>query len=203
MQLPIDPSTVKGFLAPAEGACLYRHALAQAPTGALVEIGSYCGLSTLYLGTACREANGLLFAVDHHCGSEENQPGWEYHDEELWDTAAGRLDTLPTFRDTLLRAQLEDHVIPVVGRSARVAAAWQTPISFLFIDGGHTTEHAMNDYRGWTRHLAPAAILAIHDVFPDPADGGRLPFEIYQLALASGLFEDVEAVASLRVLRRL
>ncbi|MEM1432521.1 MAG: class I SAM-dependent methyltransferase [Pseudomonadota bacterium] len=202
MQLPIDPGTVKGFLAAEEGACLYRHALKQASKGPLAEIGSYCGLSTLYLGTACRDGDGLLFAIDHHCGSEENQPGWEYHDPELWDATAGRLDTLPVFRDTLQRAGLEDQVIPVVGRSARIATAWQTPLAFLFIDGGHTTEHAMHDYSGWTRHLISGGVLAIHDVFPDPADGGRPPFEIYQLALASGLFEDVEAVASLRVLRR-
>ena len=203
MQLPLDPTTVKGFLAPEEGACLYRFACAQAAMGPLVEIGSYCGLSTLYLGTACRDSGGLLFAVDHHCGSEEHQPGWEYHDESLWDPEAKRLDTLGTFRQTLYRAGLDDFVVPVVGRSARVAAAWRTPIAFLFIDGGHTMEHALNDYRGWAPQLTAQGILAIHDVFPDPADGGRPPFEIYQLAMASGLFEEVEVVNSLRVLRRL
>jgi len=154
-----------------------------------------CGLSR-------DETDGVLFTVDHHRGSEENQPGWEYHDAELWDEAAGALDTLPILRATLRRAGLEDSVIPVVGQSPIIAKHWRTPVSLLFIDGGHTMEHATNDYRGWTPHLMPGGILAIHDVFPDPKDGGRPPFEIFQLALRSELFREVESVETLRILRR-
>lgn len=203
MQLPIDIDTVKGFLAPEEAEALYRHARVQSELGPCLEIGSYCGKSSIYLGAACKEAGGVLFAVDHHRGSEENQPGWEYHDAELWDDVAGAMDTLPTFRRNLRRAELEDTVIPVVGRSAIIARYWQTPLSFLFIDGGHTMEHALNDLRGWTPHLQPGGILAIHDVFPDPKDGGRPPYEIYLRALRSDLYEEVESVASLRLLKRL
>lgn len=203
MQLPIDPATVKGFLDPAEGAALYAAALAQAPLGPLLEVGSYCGKSALYLGAAAKAAGTLLFAVDHHRGSEENQPGWEWHDPELWDDAAGALDSLPRFRATLRQAGLEEHVAAVVGRSATLARWWRTPLAMLFIDGGHTTEAALADWRGWSSHLMPGGVLAIHDVFPDPADGGRPPFEIYQLALASGLFVEEAAVKSLRLLRRL
>ena len=203
MQLPIEPATVKGFLDPEEGAALHAAAMAQAPMGALLEVGSYCGKSALYLGSAAQAAGGLLFAVDHHRGSEENQPGWEWHDAELWDAEAGALDSLPTFRTTLRRAGLEDSVVPVVGRSATVARWWRTPLALLFIDGGHTMEAALADWRGWSPHLMPGGVLAIHDVFPDPADGGRPPFEIYQLALASGLFVEEAAVKSLRLLRKL
>ena len=203
MELPIDIDDVKGFLASDEGEALYRHALACAPRGPCVEIGSYCGKSAVYLGSACRDAGGVLFTVDHHRGSEENQPGWEYHDSELWDEGASALDTLPWLRATLRRAALEDCVVPVVGKSPTVAAHWRTPISMLFIDGGHTIDHAMNDYRGWTPHLMSGGVLAIHDVFPDPKDGGRPPFEIYQLALESKRYSEVEAVDSLRILRRL
>lgn len=202
MKLPIDPDSIKGFLRADEGRSLYDYALRQAPLGPCLEIGSYCGKSTLYLGAACQQAGGVLFALDHHIGSEENQPGWEYHDATLWNETTKRLDTLPTFRESLWRAQLDDHVVPIVGKSALVARHWQTPLSFIFIDGGHTEEHAMNDYRGWTPKLMPNGLLAIHDVFPNPEDGGRPPFDIYQLALASGLFEEIDAVASLRVLRR-
>lgn len=202
MKLPIDIDSVKGFMDPAEGAALYEAALACAPRGPCLEIGAYCGKSAVYLGTACQAADGVLFSVDHHRGSEENQPGWEYHDAELWDDAANAMDTLPFLRTTLRRAGLEDVVFPVVGRSALIAKAWATPLSFLFIDGGHTMEHALGDWRHWTPHLMAGGTLAIHDVFPDPADGGRPPFEIYQRALASDLFEEVAAVKSLRVLRR-
>jgi predicted O-methyltransferase YrrM len=203
MRLPIDPDSVKGFLDPAEGAALYEAALAQAPLGACLEIGAYCGKSAIWLGAACAAAGGVLFSVDHHRGSEENQPGWAWHDPDLWDAQAGSLDTLPSFRRTLRAAGLEETVIAVVGRSAVVAHAWRTPLAFLFIDGGHTQEAASADYEGWTPHLVPGGVLAIHDVFPHPADGGRPPYEIYQRALASGAFEETAAVKSLRLLRRL
>lgn len=203
MRLPIDPSSVKGFLDPEEGAALHATALAQAPRGACLEVGSYCGKSALYLGAAVQQADGVLFAVDHHRGSEENQPGWEWHDADLWDDRAGALDSLPSFRETLRRAGLEEHVVPVVGRSATVARWWRTPLALLFIDGGHTMEAALADWRGWLPHLMPGGVLAIHDVFPDPTDGGRPPHEIYLLALASGLFVEEQAVKSLRLLRRL
>lgn len=203
MKLKIDPTEIKGFLAPEEAELLYKMALECAPHGPCLEIGGYCGKSATYIGTACAEADEILFSIDHHRGSEENQPGWEYFDPEVWDEVAGAVDTLPFFRDTIRRAGLEDTVVPVVGRSIDIARRWNTPLSFLFIDGGHTMEHALNDYRGWTPHLMPGGVLAIHDVFPDPADGGRPPYEIYQRAVASDLFVEEQAVLSLRILRRL
>jgi predicted O-methyltransferase YrrM len=202
MRLPLDPDTVKGFLDPAEGEALHAAALAQAPLGAVVEIGAYCGKSALWLGAACQAAGGVLFSVDHHRGSEENQPGWEWHDADLWDEAAGAIDSLPAFRRTIRAAGLEESVVAVVGRSATIARRWATPIAMLFIDGGHTMEAASADYEGWTPHLMEGGVLAIHDVFPDPADGGRPPFEIFRRALACGRFAQTAAVKSLRLLRR-
>lgn len=203
MELGLDPDQVKGFLDPQEGATLHAAALEQAPKGPILEVGGYCGKSALYLGAACKPAGELLFSVDHHRGSEENQPGWEYFDESVWDEKAGAVDTLPFFRETIRQAGLEGTVIAMVGRSIDIARRWATPLSLLFIDGGHTMEHALNDYRGWAPHLMAGGILAIHDVFPDPADGGRPPYEIYQRALASDLYAEEKAVKSLRILRRL
>lgn len=200
--LPIDPDTVKGFLHPEEAAVLYAAALAAAGRGPMAEIGSYCGKSALHIGAAAKAAGGVLFAIDHHRGSEENQPGWDYHDPELWDAEAGALDTLPHLRRTLRRAGLEDVVVPIVGRSATVATAWRTPLSFLFIDGGHTMKAALDDYRLWTPHVMPGGTLAIHDVFPNPEDGGRPPFEIWERAKASDLWEDLGLTRSLAFLRR-
>lgn len=203
MQLALDPMTVKGFLAPEEGEALYQAALAAAVRGPCLEIGAYCGRSALYLGSACASVGGVLFSLDHHRGSEENQPGWEWHDPTLWDEDAGSLDTLPSFRRTLRAAGLEDHVIALVGPSKVIAKVWQTPLSMLFIDGGHGQAIAWSDYRGWTPHIRSGGLLAIHDVFPDPADGGRPPFEIFQAARASGLFVEESHVMSLRLLRRI
>ena len=196
----------KGFMPPEEGDALHTAALAAAvavPGAPFLEIGSYCGRSTIWLGAAARDSGTILFALDHHRGSEENQAGWEWHDSSLVDADIGRMDTLPTFRRTIFEAGLEDVVVAVVGSSPSVAAHWGTPLAFLFIDGGHGVEPARADYAGWTPHVAEHGLLAIHDVFPDPADGGRPPYEeIYRPALASGRFEDVSATGSLRVLRR-
>lgn len=200
--LPIDINTVKGFMDPEEGAALHDAALGAAELGPVMEVGSYCGKSTVYLGAACKARGELLFAVDHHRGSEENQPGWEYHDADLWDARAGAMDTMPFFRDTIRRAQLEDTVIAIVTKSRLAARHWNIPLSMLFIDGGHSLEMAMGDYRGFSGHVMPGGILAIHDIFPDPRDGGQAPYEICKLALASGMFEELAMVKSLALLRR-
>jgi predicted O-methyltransferase YrrM len=193
----------RGFMPPDEGLALYEAAAAVAVDGPLLEVGSYCGKSTVYLGAAARERGRVVFAVDHHRGSEENQPGWEWHEPDLVDPAVGKMDTLPVFRRTIHDAGLEDTVVAVVGESPLVARSWATPLAFLFIDGGHGVEPARLDYELWTPHVVRGGTLAIHDVFPDPADGGRPPYEqIYRPALDSGLFTEARAVGSLRILVR-
>lgn len=203
MKLPIEPDSIKGFLDPQEGATLYRQALGLPGQVPCLEIGSYCGKSTLYLGTACRERGAVLFAVDHHRGSEEHQPGEAYFDPDLAVAGGAGVDTFAAFRDTLLRADLESTVVPIVAPSAVAAKAWATQLGLVFIDGGHSMDAALTDYRCWAPRLMTGGILAIHDIFPDPADGGRPPFEIWQLARGSGLFEEVALVGTLGLLRRL
>jgi predicted O-methyltransferase YrrM len=200
--LPVPADSVRGFLDPAEGERLHSLALAAGLHGPCLEVGSYCGKSTLYLGTACRARGQLLYAVDHHRGSEEHQPGEEYHDPDLYDAAAGRMDSFRVFRDTLARAGLEETVVPLVAPSALAGRHWLHPLSLVFIDGGHSREAALTDYRTWAAHVRPGGFLAIHDLFPDPADGGQAPYEIYQLALASGLFSALETTLTLGVLQR-
>ena len=193
-----------GFMPENEGLALHRAGLDAARAGPLLEIGSYCGKSAVYLGAAARDRGTVLFSIDHHRGSEENQPGWEHHDAQLVDPATGRIDTLPRFRRTIEAAGLEGTVIAIVGESPTVARHWGTPLGLVFIDGGHGEEPAHRDYESWAPHVASDGLLAIHDVFPDPADGGRPPFEIYTRALASGAFIEVDEAGegSLRVLRR-
>ncbi len=192
----------KGFMPPAEGLALFRTAAAYAPRGPVLEIGTYCGKSTIYLAAAARAAGQLVITVDHHRGSEENQPGWEYHDPSLVDERTGLLDTLPGFRATIAAAALEDTIVAVVGRSAQVAGLWQAPLGMLFIDGGHTDAAAQADYVNWAPKITRGGALAIHDVFPDPADGGQAPYRIYCRALESGEFTEVGVYGSLRVLER-
>ncbi len=192
----------KGFMPEDEGAFLHRVARERLPHGPALEVGSYCGKSAIYLGAAAREVGGTVFSVDHHRGSEENQAGWEHHDASLVDAESGRMDTLPTFRRTIERAGLEDRVVAVVGRSTTVSQHWRTPLSLLFIDGGHAEVHAQNDYAGFGPWVMTGGALVIHDVFERPEDGGQPPFHVWLRARAGGAFEPVGTVGSMRVLTR-
>jgi MMP 1-O-methyltransferase len=196
----------RGFMPADEADGLWAAAMAAAaarPGLPMVEVGSYCGRSTIWLGDVAERAGTVLFAVDHHRGSEENQAGWEHHDQEVVDQRTGKMDTMPFFRAAIHDADLEHAVVAVVGRSPTVASTWTTPLAFLFIDGGHGEEPARLDYEGWTPHVAVGGTLAIHDVFPDPAEGGRPPYEqIFVPALESGRFRLQSATGSLRVLTR-
>lgn len=184
-----------------EGLALHDAGLHGATLGPLLEVGTYCGKSAVYLGAAARSGESVLYTVDHHRGSEENQAGWEFHDERLVDPRTGRMDTLPFFRRTIEDAGLEDVVIAVVGRSTTVAAHWATPLGLVFIDGGHAFEVALADYREWSPHVVAGGLLVFHDVFEDPADGGQAPFAVWKQAVADG-FEPASTTGSLRVLRR-
>ncbi|MBU0653022.1 MAG: class I SAM-dependent methyltransferase [Proteobacteria bacterium] len=192
----------KGFMAEEEAVRLYELAREASGRGPCLEIGSYCGRSAAYLGMGCKENGGILFSLDHHEGSEEQQPGQEYFDPELLDPATGGMDTFPTFRKTIRNLSLEDTVVPLVSRSAVVARLWATPLSLIFIDGGHTFEDTFIDYSAWVSHLMPGGYLVIHDIFPDPEKGGQAPRCVYGMALDSGLFEELPLTGTLGVLRR-
>jgi predicted O-methyltransferase YrrM len=200
-----DPLAVadraKGFLPDDEAAAL-RAAAARAEPGTWLEIGTYCGKSTVHLATVARERGAQLVTVDHHRGSEENQPGWQWHDTSLVDARSGRLDTLPSLRRTLEEAGVEAHVNVLVATTQQVASWWTTPITFLFLDGNHTEAVAQHDYAAFARHLVPGGLLAVHDVFPDPRDGGQAPWHVVQRALRDAAFSAESEHGSLRVLRR-
>ena len=191
----------KGFMPDDEGLALYEAGLDGGRVGPLLEIGSYCGKSAVYLGSAARESGTVLFTVDHHHGSEENQAGWEHHDAEVVDARTGRMDTLPFFRRTIGDAGLEDAVIGLLGDSPTVGRFWSSPVGLLFVDGGHSEAVAMADYATWAPFVVPGGVLAIHDVFEDPADGGQAPFHVWEQAVSDG-FTPLGTTGSLRTLRR-
>jgi MMP 1-O-methyltransferase len=193
----------KGFMPDDEGLALHAAGRDGGSVGPLLEVGSYCGKSAVYLGAAARAGGTVLFSVDHHRGSEENQAGWEHHDPEVVDPDTGRIDTLPFFRRTIERAGLEDAVVAVVGDSPVIAANWRTPLGLVFVDGGHALDVVLADYEAWSPHVAAGGVLVFHDVFEDPRDGGQAPFEVWKRAVASGLFSPVSTTGSLRVLRRI
>ena len=203
MPIPTDLSSVKGFLSEEEGEKLYRLALESSKKGPSLELGSYCGKSTIYIGSAVKDNNSLLYAVDHHRGSEEHQVGEEYHDPDLYDAAADAVDSLPALRTNLRSFGLEESVVPIVGSSEMVGRFWNINLSMVFIDGGHSLESALADYRIWSRRLISGGYLAIHDVFEDPSLGGQAPRKIFELAQQSGLFHRESLHQTLGVLRKL
>ncbi len=194
--------SVKGFLDHQEGLALYELALKVCRQGPCLEIGSYCGKSTVYIGRACRQNDSVLYSIDHHRGSEEQQPGEEYFDPDLFDFETFQPDTFKTFRQTILSANLEETVIPLVCRSEVAARSWTGQLALVFIDGGHAAETVQLDYQCWARHVMPGGYLVFHDIYPNPADGGQAPYEVYQTALASGDFIPQPMVQSLGILRR-
>lgn len=193
----------KGYLDDDEGLRLYALAREAAVRGPVLEVGSYCGKSSVYLGAGVKEAGGKLLCLDHHRGSEEHQPGEAYHDAELYDALTGRMETLPALRRTLHAAGLEQTCVLLVARSQDLAPLWQTPLAMVFIDGGHSETQAQADYEGWVDKIMPGGLLAIHDLFPDPTQGGQAPINIYRRGLASGLFEALPTTKTLGVLRRI
>jgi predicted O-methyltransferase YrrM len=196
-------NTVKGFLDRQEGNALYEIALNVSRRGPCLEIGSYCGKSTIYLGSACRKNNSVLFSIDHHRGSEEQQPGEEYFNPELYDPKTRRVDTFKEFRNTIEKAGIEDTVVPMVCRSELAARLWSTSLSLVFIDGGHSYAAAYTDYNAWAGHIMPNGYLLIHDIFKDSEKGGQAPYHVYKLAVASGLFKEVAMINTLGVLKRM
>jgi predicted O-methyltransferase YrrM len=193
---------VKGFLDEAEARRLYMIALEASKFAPCLEIGSYCGKSAIFLGTACKENNAVLFSIDHHTGSEEQQPGQEYFDSDLLDKETGKIDTLRLFRKTIDDFDLGNTVVPVVGRSEVIGRAWNTQLSLIFIDGSHAYESVLNDYQIWAKHVLPGGYLVFHDIFPDPAQGGQAPYLVYQKAVSSELYDVQPLFKSLGVLKR-
>src|SRR5580698_3515669 len=199
----------RGFMPDDEGEALLVAALRAgqsdvegAAPKTFVEIGAWCGKSTQYLGVAAEATGSTLFSIDHHRGSEENQVGWEHHESDLVDPELDQIDTLLHWRKAISRSALENSVVGIVGDSTTVAERWSQPLVFCFIDGGHGEEPAWADFRGWAPQVTLGGWLAIHDVFPDPADGGRPPYDLFCAALASGEFVEDGECGSLRVLRR-
>jgi predicted O-methyltransferase YrrM len=192
----------KGFLDDDEGRRLYDLGREYALLGPVVEIGSYCGKSTVYLGSGVKAAGGLLLCVDHHRGSEEHQVGEEYHDTDLFDARVGRLDSLPELRRTLHAAGIEDTAVPIVAPSPVAARIVAGPLGMVFIDGGHSHAAAHADYEAWSDKIVTGGVLAIHDLFPDPNEGGQAPIEIYRRGLASGMFDELPGTKTLGVLQR-
>jgi len=194
--------SIRGFMDEDEAKRLYSISLMAAENGPILEIGSYCGKSAYIIGSACKEKKSILYSIDHHKGSEEQQPGEEYFDPDLFDKQLSRINTFPFFQETITRTSLENTVVPIVAPSNIAGKMWKTPISMLFIDGGHSFEAVHEDFLTWTSHIKPSGFLVIHDIFKDPKKGGQAPWQVYEIACKSGDYEELEMTKTLGVLKR-
>jgi predicted O-methyltransferase YrrM len=200
--IPDFARDIKGFLSEQEGERLFVLALEAARLGPCLEIGSFCGKSTVYIGTACKYVGVTLYTIDHHRGSEEQQPGQPYFDPEIYDSNTGRIDSLPLLRSAIHRANLEDTVVPMITLSNVASRNWSTPLSFIFIDGGHAYATVLSDYLCWHNHLVQNGYLVFHDIYPDPSQGGQAPYEIFKKARATGEYQELPMTGSLGILKK-
>ena len=175
---------VDGWLSERQGRELFRAALACAGRGAIVEIGSWKGRSTVWLAAAARRAGTIVYAVDRHEASREDPTARTYDD----------------FRRNLTAAGLLDHVRPLVMSSREAERILEGPVGVLFIDGDHSDAGAQEDFTLWLPRLAPGAALLCHDVSTASYSGPRRMFQ--RLVCRSAEFDAVRRVGSMMVARR-
>ena len=193
--------SIKGFLDLNEGIALYEEVKRVSENNFCVEIGSYCGKSTCFIGQACKENKSKLITIDHHKGSEEQQLGELYFDAEVYDEKLGRVNTLPLLEKNLAKFDLEEVVKPLVMDSISASKIVENNADLIFIDGSHTFESAESDYELWKNKIKKDGTLAIHDVYDSEDEGGQAPNKIFKQSLNEG-FNFMKRVKSLVLLQK-
>lgn len=191
---------IKGFMPMHEGKALYKWARKFSEYGPLLEIGTYCGKSSMFLSEGAQANNQYVYTIDHHMGSEEHQVNEEYFDIEIFDELSKRINSFPLFLENINNFGIKN-IVPIVNESSLVAESWNSPLAMVFIDGGHSLETAMNDFMSWHEKIISGGALVIHDIFENPEDGGQAPYEVYMHALKNG-FNDFDRVDTIVCLKK-
>ena len=191
---------IKGFMPEHEGKALYKWARKFSEYGPLLEIGTYCGKSSMFLSEGAQANNQYVYTIDHHMGSEEHQVNEEYFDIEIFDELSKRINSFPLFLKNINNFGIKN-IVPIVNESSLVAESWGSPLAMVFIDGGHSLETAMNDFISWHEKIISGGALVIHDIFENPEDGGQAPYEVYMHALKNG-FNDFDRIDTIVCLKK-
>ena len=191
---------IKGFMPEHEGKALYKWARKFSEYGPLLEIGTYCGKSSMFLSEGAQANDQYVYTIDHHMGSEEHQVNEEYFDIEIFDELSKRINSFPLFLENINNFGIKN-IVPIVNESSLVAKSWSSPLAMVFIDGGHSLETAMNDFISWHEKIISGGALVIHDIFENPEDGGQAPYEVYMHALKNG-FNDFDRVDTIVCLKK-
>ena len=189
---------LKRFMPKHEGIALTKWSEKFSSIGPIMEIGSYCGKSAIYLSKGAILNDQLVYTIDHHFGSEEHQIKEEYFDSEIFDYKNQRVNTLPLLIKNINKIQVKN-IVPIVSNSVDIASKWNAKLGMVFIDGGHSFKAANNDYVSWSTKIKKNGALVIHDIFENPDEGGQAPFEIFQKALKNNfeVYERVDTLACL------
>ena len=191
---------IKGFMPEHEGKALYKWARKFSEYGPLLEIGTYCGKSSMFLSEGAQANNQYVYSIDHHMGSEEHQLNEEYFDIEIFDELSKKINSFPLFLENINNFGIKN-IVPIVNESSLVAESWNSPLAMVFIDGGHSLETAMNDFISWHEKIISGGALVIHDIFENPEDGGQAPYEVYMHALKNG-FNDFDRIDTIVCLKK-
>lgn len=184
--------SIEGWLEDAEADLLLAaasRAIATVQNGAVVEIGSYCGRSTVVLGaalSASENPNGVkIYAIDPHDG--------------IVGALGQGVQRMPPTREKFLRnianAGITHLVEPITRRSFEVE--WDKPICFLFIDGLHDYFNVARDFYHFERWIAPKGFVAFHD-YADYYPGVKT---FVDELLACGGYEKIHQALSMIVVR--
>jgi hypothetical protein len=139
---------IPGWLETNEGRFLEKISrITKSLKGDIVEIGSFCGKSTIYLA----QSGSNVYAIDPHKGNIGEEKNYA--------------STYKEFIRNLKSANVIDTVTPLVTTSLHASKNWRKPIRILFIDGLHDEKNATQDFNVWTPYLINDGIVAIHDSF--------------------------------------
>jgi precorrin-6B methylase 2 len=133
------PHDVAGWLTEEEGRELARLAEGKA----VLEVGSYCGRSTICLAQQAK----FVTAVDTFDGRG----------------TAGAGDTLPLFQRNIRRHGAGEKVTVSRGESAAVLPNLPPVYDLVFIDGSHDRDSVLADAMAAQRLLRPGGVIAFHD----------------------------------------
>ena len=143
---------VDGWVNHPEGRLLYHLARKCTGRGAIVEIGSWKGRSTIWLGHGSRAGRGLkIHAVDPHAGVIER------------GQTAGNGSTFDEFQRNLRMAGVEEVVVPHVDYSDAVARSFSEPVELIFIDGLHDYDAVTTDFAAWYPKVIEGGVMAFHE----------------------------------------
>jgi predicted O-methyltransferase YrrM len=175
---------IEGWLSEPQGRALYAAAAACSGRGAIVEIGSWKGRSTVWLAHGAAVAGQKVLAIDPHVGSREDP-----HER-----------TLDAFLANLERAGAAASVEPLVMTSAEAVRRIDGPVELLFVDGDHSPEGARSDADRWLPRVMEGGTVMFHDVATSGYSGPRRVFQ--QRICRSRQFHRIRRVGSMAIAER-